>query len=639
MDVILEEQLSEKLSRYRVVVAAGVRNIYPQTMDAMTRYVKQGGVLILGEQPFPEDEYGHPIARNEMLDFQTKALKSENKTLNLNLPRYDLLPGNLQARLKNIPVSGRNWETIAMFDGKPAVLCKSYGKGTVYFIGAVLPDYSLAALLVPILQKHGIQPVARVIDETRGDLAANVELHTAKNSSGMQAFLMFNWDRYPKMVQLEAKSFQTAGRAIDLFAGRELEIRNGGISVLLPPYMRTVVVNGPSNELLARFGEFPAQTQADLTERIKAETPKRAQKPQNDRIVYSPDLRYTRSLDLRPFCNRGFSDHIAGDGKGGWTDQGAGNSLRGVPWGIYTFNGVPCEIIRFDQNDAKTCMVFDSRHLAKDFGIPSSGKIPVHAKLRNIFGFQTGAWVNGTSRLIYRLHYNDGTHLDLYAPVYDWWIQKRNLKNVAWSNSENRGFYLLKIANPNPGKEVQSLEILTSSREAISIVIAVTVEEMPEQKKQIPVPTNWKRNSWNGAKVRFENGVYYLDSGKNVKNWAGMSLHTPSANAMIALPGSGDFVLEIASLKNEWNMQTSGQSVQLFLDVKRADGKLIYSKKLNIKHGLPSGEILPEWQTMRLPLTKLYTPAPGDQLQHLTIQFTGIAPEAGVAIRNIRVEN
>lgn len=638
MDVILEEQLAERSPRYRVIIAAGVRNIDPRTLEIMTQYVRRGGVLILGEQPFPEDEYGNPVARNEMLDFQTETVSSGTGTLNLQLPRCGLLDGAIQARLKNVPVSARNWKTVATLDGKPAVLCKRYGKGTVYFIGAEFPDYSLAALLAPILQKHGVNPVVRVIDSARGDLAVNVELHSAKNDSGMQAFLMFNWDKYPKTVRLEAESFRTAGRAADLYAGRELAIRNGGVTVLLPPHMRTVVVNGPAKEHLARFGAFPSQTDADLAERIRSATPKKEPKTREDRVVYSPDLRCTRPLDLRRFCNRGFTDRIAGDGKGGWTDQGSTNSLRGVPWGIHTFNGVPCEIIRFDQNDDRTCMVFDSKHLAEGFGLKSSGEIPVHAKLRNVFAFQTGAWVQGTSRLTYRLHYVDGSHRDLSAPVYNWWISKHDRKEAAWINSENRGFFIRKLPNPEPGKEVKSLEIVSSSRDAIPIVIAVTVEEMPDQKKQIPLPPTWKTGTWNGAKLHSQNGVYRLESGKDVKDWAGMSFRAPSGGDGLALPESGEFVLEIASLRDSWNNPVSGQSIQFFLHIQRADGKVIHSRKLNLKSGIPSREIRPGAQTARFPLTKLYAPAPGDRLRLLSIQFVGLAPEAGVEIRNIRFE-
>jgi len=41
-----------------------------------------------------------------------------------------------------------------------------------------------------------------------------------------------------------------------------------------------------------------------------------------------------RRLDLRAFVNRGFQDDVAGDGKGGWTDEGFDRDLHLFPQNI-----------------------------------------------------------------------------------------------------------------------------------------------------------------------------------------------------------------------------------------------------------------------------------------------------------------
>ena len=64
-----------------------------------------------------------------------------------------------------------------------------------------------------------------------------------------------------------------------------------------------------------------------------------------DAFAFDVDRNNVRMLDLTKQANRAFEDKVAGDGEGGWTDQGE-NSLRGMEWGVHEWAGVPFEIIR-----------------------------------------------------------------------------------------------------------------------------------------------------------------------------------------------------------------------------------------------------------------------------------------------------
>lgn len=61
-------------------------------------------------------------------------------------------------------------------------------------------------------------------------------------------------------------------------------------------------------------------------------------------------------LPLTGAANTGFTDDIANDRKGGWTDQGAENDLRTFPQGRQTFAGIPFQILNEKTYPGRTCI-------------------------------------------------------------------------------------------------------------------------------------------------------------------------------------------------------------------------------------------------------------------------------------------
>lgn len=85
-------------------------------------------------------------------------------------------------------------------------------------------------------------------------------------------------------------------------------------------------------------------------------------------------------LDLAPVANMGLKDEVAGDGKGGWSDQGPGNDARDFPFfKPRAFAKVPFVPTDPDANDGKAVAVFASEHFPQ--GLPTvSFDLATHGK-------------------------------------------------------------------------------------------------------------------------------------------------------------------------------------------------------------------------------------------------------------------
>ena len=69
----------------------------------------------------------------------------------------------------------------------------------------------------------------------------------------------------------------------------------------------------------------------------------------------------TQALDLKPVANMGFKDARAGDGKGGWTDQGPDNDLSVLNPGKLTFSALAFNILDPAANQGKSCLVISGK--------------------------------------------------------------------------------------------------------------------------------------------------------------------------------------------------------------------------------------------------------------------------------------
>ncbi len=77
--------------------------------------------------------------------------------------------------------------------------------------------------------------------------------------------------------------------------------------------------------------------------------------------------------DLAGVMNRGLRDEVAGDGQGGWTDQGPENDLRQLPAGLLRFGGASFRIVDEENNRGKAAIVL-GRNVSGACEFPLQGR-------------------------------------------------------------------------------------------------------------------------------------------------------------------------------------------------------------------------------------------------------------------------
>lgn len=189
-------------------------------------------------------------------------------------------------------------------------------------------------------------------------------------------------------------------------------------------------------------------------------------------------------LDLAKHCNMGFLDEVAGDGKGGWTDQGPLNDLRSLPVGPALLGGVLFDIVDPAKNHGKSCLVLKSAHAP--WGLEKAAGIPVNHKAKALHFLHAAAWESPSAMAKYVINYADGSK-EVVAVVGGkniggWWKPSFDVAeaSVVWTGPNIQagevGLYLHSWKNPRPEKEISSLDVVSSDTAATPGLVGVSLE-------------------------------------------------------------------------------------------------------------------------------------------------------------------
>ncbi len=654
--VVLEEQ-PERFDpeQFPVIVASGVRNLYLETAQRIRDWLGKGGILIASHELLPEDEYGRKLDWSGVFDgLELVPVKdSRPSTLDWKIASSSRLPGEVRAREFVRISAGKPWRVLAEIDGNPAVVSRDCGRGKVIFIGVQSLDYHLAAIYDAIFTSLGRRPAVELSLAGESELIPNVEVHCVRNGE-LEGLFALNLDRYPKLAEL---TLPAGAAAVDPLARELLPVKEGKALVYLPPLRRSLVVTGAKSALEKRFEGVEPVTEKQLQSRFDkaaAEVEKEHRAAPKE-FRYTPDLRFTKVLDLRRFCNRPFTDSVASDGKGGWTDQGAENCLDGVPWGEQEFCGVPTEILRFDETENRTCIVLDSKNLAPGFGAKEVRGIPVGGKVRNLYFFHCTAWTDAREAYRVVLRYEDGSTLAVPVTcrkqIGDWWLGVTPHEGTefrpAFRNTLNRGFHIWKWENPAPEKGIASLDLIAAGGESIPVIVGITAEFVDPS---APLLTRlscegWTGYGWFGCRSEWKEGTLEVRLSEQKKDWCGFNLALPDTvrvDTKKVDPAAAFLTFRINGTADSWGRHTGGQALQVCFTA-ITGGKQTQSAQIRIAGFLADGEKGIDndpatFQLVRIPLVKFFPDGMPDQLRNISFQFPGIAPAAGVDIRDLALE-
>ena len=123
-------------------------------------------------------------------------------------------------------------------------------------------------------------------------------------------------------------------------------------------------------------------------------------------VIPKERMREIIYLDLSKVANRSLADEVAGDGRGGWTDQGPELDMRNLPTGDQVIGGVPFRIARGSKS-----VVAVQANPQPNTDVVKEITISVGRKMEVLYVLHAGAFLGPERKMCFEiiLKYKDGT--------------------------------------------------------------------------------------------------------------------------------------------------------------------------------------------------------------------------------------
>lgn len=189
-------------------------------------------------------------------------------------------------------------------------------------------------------------------------------------------------------------------------------------------------------------------------------------------------------IDLSKIANMDFKDEAAGDGKGGWSDQGPDNDMQGFDFSRKDYEGVTFSVLDPAKNGGRAVLTFDSPH-AKTGLVSARVDFSPAPKARFLYLLHTSCWNQGPAGTpigAVEARFADGSkvrqEVRAGTDVADWWNASNgpNAQIVAkrTGNGGELGVFLSKFKLSDKDAQAKSIELKTSGK-AVWIVLGATL--------------------------------------------------------------------------------------------------------------------------------------------------------------------
>ena len=189
-------------------------------------------------------------------------------------------------------------------------------------------------------------------------------------------------------------------------------------------------------------------------------------------------------LDLSSLMNMGYADPKAGDGKGGWSDQGPDNDARKFVFTQKRYANVPFNAVDPAKNNGKSVMVFKSSNFMN--GLPEAvlDLSGISAEGRNLYLLHTLTYGSkdriGTIEVTGKNGKKQEIEVKGGRDVNDWWLAKPGPNAhpaSVWTNAS--GGIVGVFASVFPLKPeigaIRSIRFLPHSETSVWIILAATL--------------------------------------------------------------------------------------------------------------------------------------------------------------------
>ena len=210
---------------------------------------------------------------------------------------------------------------------------------------------------------------------------------------------------------------------------------------------------------------------------------------------YPEKLKFEK-INLRPFNNRAFLH-----GEDSWL---GGLFLEHLPYGESHVHGVPFEILKDEENQNKTCVVFNSTG-DHDYSLPESITIPIQRRVKAVYFLHGCGYAENPVRFAKYEMKNEANecfelflvamskktqnveeNLLLHPNIQDWWPPYPHVENEearCWPlvNPANileppHFLYTLEWVNPSPASPLESIEVKANPLIETNLgLVAVTI--------------------------------------------------------------------------------------------------------------------------------------------------------------------